>query len=196
MIEPRVWVGCISCYNGGHLVGSWFDAEDAPEEMNGDYGWSRVIRKAPHNVPLPVSHFKESHEELWVFGFEGFHGLLTSECSPSEAKKLAEVLDSIDSDRVDAFRAYVSDHLGPSYASEDWDGAVSQFEDAYAGEWDSGADYAQELAEDLSGASSEQFSEWPYSCIDWERAWRDLEMGGDYSSSSTGRGTVYVFRSA
>ncbi|MDO5501213.1 MAG: antirestriction protein ArdA, partial [Propionibacteriaceae bacterium] len=26
---PRIWVGCLHCYNSGDLVGEWFDAVDA-----------------------------------------------------------------------------------------------------------------------------------------------------------------------
>lgn len=28
---PRVWVGCLHCYNSGRLVGHWFDATEAEE---------------------------------------------------------------------------------------------------------------------------------------------------------------------
>ena len=28
---PRVWIGCLHCYNSGGLVGEWFDAVDAEE---------------------------------------------------------------------------------------------------------------------------------------------------------------------
>lgn len=39
-------------------------------------------------------------------------------------------------------------------------------------------DYAQELAEDCGMIQAD--AQWPYTCIDWERAARDLRM--DYSS--------------
>ena len=28
---PRVWIGCLACYNAGSLVGDWFDAATADE---------------------------------------------------------------------------------------------------------------------------------------------------------------------
>lgn len=39
-------------------------------------------------------------------------------------------------------------------------------------------DYARELAEDIGAVDSEM--SWPYSCVDWERAARELQM--DYTS--------------
>lgn len=33
MSDAKVWVGCLGCYNGGALVGEWFDAGEAPEDM-------------------------------------------------------------------------------------------------------------------------------------------------------------------
>ena len=28
---PRVWIGCLACYNEGRLVGDWYDAITADE---------------------------------------------------------------------------------------------------------------------------------------------------------------------
>lgn len=74
-------------------------------------------------------------------------------------------------------------------------------EDAYQGraegysEEKAGADYAQQLAEELGlphkldGSSS-----WPLSCIDWNAAWRELELGDGYRLHDIG-GEYLVFRS-
>lgn len=51
-------------------------------------------------------------------------------------------------------------------------------------------EYAQELAEDI-GAINE-VDNWPYTCIDWEHAARELSY--DYSSVTID-GTDYLFRS-
>lgn len=51
-----------------------------------------------------------------------------------------------------------------------------------------------ELAEDL-GAVPEGAT-WPVSCIDWGAAWRELDIGGDYTSESASGGGVHVFRRA
>jgi antirestriction protein len=137
----------------------------------------------------PEGHAEEMHEELWVFDHEGFHGLLTGECSPSEAKELAEQIER--SDNPAAFAVYVADHLGRQYAAKDWDAARESFEEAFCGVYESEKDYAYELAEEL-GALNEDAT-WPNNYIDWDAATRDLFMG-DYSSSRTDDGEVYIFR--
>jgi antirestriction protein len=124
------------------------------------------------------------HEELWVFDHEGFHGLLSGECSPMEAQRIAEVMASVDEPA--AFAAWASD----TGAKVDAD-APDAFTDAYCGEYASETDFAQELAEEL-GTVPTNYS-WPASYIDWERAARDLFMS-DYASSDTADYGVYVWR--
>jgi hypothetical protein len=71
-------------------------------------------------------------------------------------------------------------------------------EDSYQGtaegwsEERAGADYAQTLADELGRLSA---AEWPFSCIDWAAAWRELEMGDGYRLHSIGAGDWLVFRS-
>jgi hypothetical protein len=71
-------------------------------------------------------------------------------------------------------------------------------EDSYCGRaegWSeerAGADYAQQLAEDL-GVKLDQM-EWPLTCVDWEAAWRELETGDGYRLHSIGGGDWLVFR--
>jgi hypothetical protein len=61
---------------------------------------------------------------------------------------------------------------------------VDNFEDYYQGEaegynaTEAGADYAAQLAEDLG--SIQTTAHWPHTCIDWELAWRELELGDGY----------------
>ena len=71
-------------------------------------------------------------------------------------------------------------------------------EDSYCGRADgwseerAGADYAQQLAEDL-GVKLDQM-EWPLTCDDWEAAWQELVMGDGYRLHSIGGGDWLVFR--
>ena len=61
---------------------------------------------------------------------------------------------------------------------------VDNFEDYYQREaegynaTEAGADYAAELAEELG--SIQTTAHWPHTCIDWELAWRELELGDGY----------------
>lgn len=180
---PRVWVGCLACYNAGRLIGEWFDAEDAPTDMEGEDGFNTRLKdgRMVDDPTLYPEHFAEGHEELWVFDHEGFNGLLTDECSPATARELAEQLEAVPEDQREAFGIYV----GAGYDAGD-------FEDAYQGEWDSLADYAQELASDFDGARF--LDQWPFTCIDWEHAARELEYDDVWTERSPDGG-VYVFRS-
>lgn len=184
MIEMRVWVGCLACYNAGQLVGEWFDAELAPTEMTGEDGFD-------NEVSVPVSHKMEQHEELWVMDHEGFHGLIDGECSPVEAKELAEFLGVafVDESEIAAFAAYVDNIYGKGF---DYEEALEGFREAYQGEHANEEDFAYELASEFIDMRNVQ---WPTSHIDWEAAARDLFMGGDYFSAPAPGGNLYIFRS-
>jgi hypothetical protein len=72
-------------------------------------------------------------------------------------------------------------------------------EDAYQGRaegWSeerAGADFAEQTAYD-SGLVSDQ-NHWPLNCIDWEDAWRELQLGDGYRLHDIGGGDWLVFRS-
>lgn len=72
-------------------------------------------------------------------------------------------------------------------------------EDSYCGRaegWSekrAGADYAQQLTEEI-GPPLHKLG-WPCQCIDWEAAWRELELGDGYRLHDIGGGEWLVFRS-
>lgn len=177
----RVWIGCLACYNGGRLVGEWFDASDA-----GD-----VIPEMIHPGTFTTGRVglnPATHEELRVFDVDGAPSAsLHREMSPSEAQQIADVIATVE-DRghsVQAFAAYCA-NMGSEF-NED---AIDGFEEAYQGTYASREDFAQELADDLGLVPDEQ--PWPLSYIDWERAARDLFM--DYFDEPAEGGEIYVFR--
>ena len=183
-MEPKAWIGCLGCYNAGALVGAWVDGIEADEYephdallIEGMSPWSQ--RPACGNV---------KSEERWVFDFEDFGGLLSGECSPSEATRIAEVIDRIEAESypVEAVAAW-RDYVGKDYADLD---NLDDFAEAYRGEWQSEENYAETLAEDIGAVNAE--ATWPNNCIDWERAARDLFMDGYYSAEAPG-GLIYVF---
>jgi antirestriction protein len=187
---PRVWVGCLACYNAGRLTGAWFDALDAPQEMpEFNQAIAGTLVRPDHSHARTCA---DIHEELWVFDHEGFAGLLTGECSPCEAAQLAELITELTTDGypVAAFAAY-RDNVGADYAT------VDDFRDAYCGEYDTEADYAELLADDLGALSTATTGQqWPLSCIDWHQAWPELHYGGDNYSTAAPDGGVYIFRAA
>lgn len=165
--ETRVWVGCVGCYSAGRLVGDWHDAVDA-----GDL----TVADLHDGKPCP-----NDGEELHCYDSEGLGG---GEFSPGEAAKRARLL--AEHDNPDALLAYWQS-VGGSLQD-----AADSFADAYCGSWDSGEDYAEQLADDI-GAVDRRAS-WPLSCIDWSAAWRELTYDS-YWASECPDGGVYIFRS-
>lgn len=53
-------------------------------------------------------------------------------------------------------------------------------DEAYQGEWKSDEDFARSIAEDTGAVNND--ANWPYTCIDWEWAAREIMM--DYSEAN------------
>ena len=162
--SPRVYVACLHCYNSGILAGSWHDADTSLADS--------------------VEEWQESHgtaycEEYAIHDHEDFGGYSVGEYDSLDT--IGEIGEAI-GDHGEAFLAWLSccDPADPTY--------VSDFEDSYAGEWDSEEDYAMEFASEI-GFNFDQT--WPNSYIDWASATRDLMM--DYSTERRS-GSVFIFR--
>ncbi|MBF6271294.1 antirestriction protein ArdA [Nocardia farcinica] len=170
---PTVWLGCLTCYNSGHLVGHWYPATDAatvtPSQLHG--------RSIPEHV----------HEELWVFDHE--HLPTDGELDPVTASKWGELYDQLDDPSLwPALCAWVrsGDHV------EDGDGmpSLGDFEERFCGTWDSFLDYAIDLAEETGVFA--QVPEDLRRFIDMA-AWA-AEIEADYVTENAPGGGVYIFR--
>lgn len=92
-----------------------------------------------------------------------------------EVSKQAEEMSKENSLEPEVNQAYI-DNVGTEYAK------AEEAEEAYSGDFDSDEDFAMNMAEQTG---FEEPSAWPYNCIDWERAARDLmydyfEVDGHY----------------
>lgn len=169
--RPRVWIGCLSCYNEGRLIGEWYPAKEAGEV-----------------APEDIHHKETSHEEIWCFDIEGFPSG-TGEMSPTAAQAWGELYDEVGETQWPALLAWVE--TGCHVVDADDLTSVSDFEDAYQGEWDSFDDYATQLAEDVGLTD-----DWPEEAqryFDWNAWTRDL--GFDYTVIDAPGGGVFIFRS-
>lgn len=185
--EPSVWIGCLACYNDGRLVGEWFPAESAGDvttQQVHDVGNGPTVNAGGY---VGMGWDESPHEELWIFDHEGMP--IRGECSPMEAQKWGELIDSVDEWQRSAFLAWVAN--GDYCHGGDGMPDVSDFEDSYAGEWDSFREYAENLADDI-GLLSEVPDELA-AYFDWDAWTRDLAF--DYSTATAPNGGVYVFRS-
>ncbi|MFE7124054.1 antirestriction protein ArdA [Streptomyces sp. NPDC057617] len=168
---PRVWIGCLACYNAGHLQGDWYEADTAD-----------LV------TPADLHGRETQHEELWVMDHDNFHGTITGECSPSHAAEIAEALAGLRDDEAPAFGAWFSE-FGSDMEPDQW---VDQFRDEFRGFHDSEADFAREWFEATSDEEEKaRLTQWPFNEIDWERASLDLFTGGFHAEDALGG--IYVF---
>jgi antirestriction protein len=107
-----------------------------------------------------------------VFDHEGFNGLISGECSPSEAQEKAELLASVEEGEREAFTAWLALGMG-----ED----LEAMREAYIGEFSTYTELADYFLE--SGALEIPDNIRPY--FDYEAYGRDLsfdlmEQGSHY----------------
>lgn len=109
---------------------------------------------------------------------DGFAAHLFADGDP--VPNFDDILRVWSDERDDDRREAMSDYL------DDGNDDLSDFDEAYQGQHASGADFAEQLADDL-GAISEGNARWI--CIDWERTW-GANLRHDYWISDNG----HVFR--
>ena len=90
-----------------------------------------------------------------------------------EISKIAQEWAEDGTYEAEVYQAYI-DNVGEQYATKE------DCEEAYQGEYNSDKDFAQSIADDLGLINDD--TPWPQSCIDWERASRDLMF--DYFESN------------
>lgn len=169
---PRVWIGCLACYNEGRLVGDWHPALGAHE----------VSAEDLHGHPTP-------HEELWCLDSENIP--VNREMSPVEANSWGEAFDQVGDDQRAALYAWVA---SGDYEMQGTSGdlpSVGDFQDRYCGEWGSFREYAEQYADDIGllldvpEAVTRHF--------DWD-SWTQ-EMQSDYTTCRNPDRGVFIFRS-
>lgn len=86
-----------------------------------------------------------------------------------------------------------ADGIEPETIGDSYQGRAEGYSEEQAG-----ADFAQELAQDSwlpEGPCGIGWNRWPVSCIDWDAAWRELQMGDGFRLHDIGGGEWLVFRS-
>lgn len=185
--EMRVWVGCLACYNNGLLVGEWVDATEAGDKTSTEIHEALIadgkMGTIDHYGPDVAVDEYGPHEELWCFDHEGFGDLLTGECSPCEAQRIAESLDGVDGDELEAFASWYEGGY------DDLEDAVSDFREHWHGVWESERDFAYDWVDQgCAGESLKAASESGY--FDWDSYTRDLFVGFTSHSVSSGVGVT------
>lgn len=172
--EPAVWIGSLAAYNAGHLIGDWYPATEA-----GDV----TVADLHRGTGVPYT----DDDELWVFDLECLP--VTREMDPLEAARWGEIYEEVGSDMWQALCAWVRSGSYVAEGHTDFP-VISDFEEAYAGEWSSFQEYAEGLAEDIGLLTDVPEDLQMYFSL--ERWSSDLAY--DYTTVDAPTGGVYVFR--
>lgn len=169
---PRVYIASLADYNAGRLLGHWMDANQDPEDLH-----KQILALLAESTELVA-------EEWAIHDYEGFG---TWEPREYESMDTVSAVARGITEHGEVFGALVS-HLGTvEEANRYMDGA-------YCGAWDSVADYAASLVDDVYAGELRELPNFIRSRIDYEGIGDDLEMGGDIFTVSCG-GAVHVFSS-
>lgn len=126
-------------------------------------------------------HFSSSEGDGACFGFwlseDWAEALETLGLGDDDPTGWASLIAELDADGIE-----------PDSIEEAYQGRAEGYNEERAG-----ADYAQQLAEDTSEINWKTL-QWPLTCIDWDAAWRELEMGDGYRLHDLGGGDWLVFR--
>lgn len=173
---PAVWIGSLADYNNGRLTGDWVEAA-----IEGDELLAAAQRIVAGSETLGA-------EEWAIFDHEGF-----GDWHPGETESLevvARVARGI-TRHGPAFAAWAELHDG------DQD-MLDGFEDAYCGEYDNPAAWAEQVMEDmgipelLDTAIPECLR--PFVRVDGEQWAREAWLAGEIALCQTDEGRVWVFR--
>lgn len=175
----RVWIGCLFCYNGGRLVGKWFDAITAGDVTSNDvHGYNQQAWMRYRDERGFIERLVDTHEELWVMDMDETEGWLTTECSPLYAQDVAETLESVEDGHYspEVVLAW-ADHKGirDEVIRDSFDGSQSRdFDDDFCGFYDDEKDYAYSYVEDTGYL--DEMPDGLSSYFDYDAFARDLFM--------------------
>lgn len=146
-METKIYVGTYAKYNNGSIAGAWLTLSD--------YADKEEFYKACAKL-----HEDEHDPEFMFQDFDGETFGMASECHIDD--DLFELVHSLDEDQAEIYSAY----------RKNFDGSWSDCQDRYQGSYKSDEAFAEDMAEQC-GDYPRQVS-WPYTCIDWEWAAREL----------------------
>ena len=172
--DVGAYIACLASYNSRTLHGFWVDLEKVGdvEDIKECIAWVMATSSEP------------GAEEYAVHDYSGLPGYLTESEWPDLAALIeykevrAEVIESGDLVKIEAFELLCEDRRATV--------SVNELEESFCGFYTSGAEYAQDLACD-TGAINDSLA-WPLDCIDWDEAYRALDM-----NTFRANGGLYVF---
>jgi antirestriction protein len=167
---PKIYVACLSSYNGGCLHGAWIDCDQDSDEIMTEI--KAMLSKSPMNEIAEC-------EEWSIHDYEGFKGLTISEHEGID--RVAQLAAAIE-EHGEAFTAYV-ECFG--------DTEIDEFEERYQGSYESEQAFTEEHYSELIDKVEAVGLQSIY--IDFEILARDLFMSG-FAGIREGYENLHVFR--
>ena len=161
-METKIYVGTYAKYNNGSIAGEWLTLSDYADEDE-------------FLEACAALHSDEEDPEFMFQDIDGEHFGMISESSIDD--DLWELINTLDDDEAEIYAAY----------RKNFNGSWNECEDAYSGKYDSDEAFAEDMAEQCGDL--ERSPNWPYTCIDWTWAARELmydyiEENGHYFRNS------------
>lgn len=171
---PRIWAGCLACYNEGNLVGLWAQANEA-----------KYVSPQDVHDASEVAYLADTpgHDELWVFDHENLP--IPGECDLRAISPWAEAYAELDNDDLwPAYLVWCTDVAGDTTPPD-----TRMFLEAYRGTWNDREDFAREQfdALDVTAGMTEEQRRY----FDVEAWSRDFFL--DYHVCDAPGGGVYIF---
>ena len=156
-LDTAVYIGTYSKYTNGSLFGQWFYLSDYldAEEL--------------HSAILSL-HSTEEDPELMIQDSEGIFSNMISECFEIDTfVKIYEIVDEANNQYIDleVIEAYC-DIMSVDIIEVN----ISDVQASFVGYYDNDEDFAYSFADDMGYLDKNQ--SWPYDCIDWSHAAREL----------------------
>lgn len=127
-----------------------------------------------------------SHEETWVYDHENLP--VDGECSPRQASLLGRRIEEADTWLREAFIAWIDN--GDAVEDADHLPDLESFTEAYAGQWPSFRDFAEQRVDDLGILDG--IPELAQRYFDYE-AWAS-DLAYEYDHADARDGGIFVFR--
>lgn len=202
--SPRIYVAVLADYNNGVHTGEWIDAVDA-DDMREEI--ARILRTSKYpNVTVdclecdgkgerdiiggvePCPYCKQtgkvpSAEEYAIHDHEGFGGYKVGEYEGIDT--LAELGAAIE-EHGDIIAKY-AEHVGGDVSI-----AISNFPDAYRGEFQSLAEYAGSIVDDCYNDVISKLPDFIRHHLDYEGMGNDMKLSGDIFTIED-CGSIHVF---
>lgn len=171
LLDAKVYVGTYSKYNNASIYGEWLNLSDFSDKEDFLLACKKI-------------HKDEEDPEFMFQDYENIPDCLISESYISE--KVFEILNSLsdlDDKEIEAFEAYLNLDFY-DIEKTDIDELISNFKDAYIGEYEDEEDFAYEIVD-----SCYDLPDFAKNYFDYTAFARDLFMS-DYKYESG-----FVFRS-